>query len=200
MMNTPTLPREQAATSVFLFLAAPIITLIFSLGEFFGWWDCLSGRKKAIEGFDRLRFAHGFPKGFVYDDDQDREIFDALVKCISKNTRDEALRKMLDKGKRPSVIVVIGQPQPIIGIPTDWEQPARFFYPSEQPIMMGFNWARSNAESIDGNQSATVCRVGTISDLREWIDKEKEQRKFWIGTVVVSFISLYIRWLSSTSS
>ncbi|GBO54026.1 hypothetical protein APA_1974 [Pseudanabaena sp. lw0831] len=55
---------------------------------------------------------------------------------------------------------------------------------------MGFNCSRSSLESIDGNQNGIGFRAGTISDLREWLDKEKEQRKFWIGTVVISFISV----------
>lgn len=51
--------------SLFLFLAAPVVSLIYLLGEFLGWWDYLSGRDKAIEGFNRLSSTNGYPKSWI---------------------------------------------------------------------------------------------------------------------------------------
>jgi hypothetical protein len=80
--------------TLILFLVAPVVALLFALGEYLGWWDCLSGRRDALEGFDRLRSAHGFPESFLFAE-EDQKIFNALVKRIAKNTRYADLKQRL---------------------------------------------------------------------------------------------------------
>ena len=175
--------------TLILFLAAPTIALVFALGEYLGWWDYLSGRKKALEGFDRLRFAHGWPESFIFAE-EDHKVFNALVKRIARNTRRTDLKQRFAQGEIPSVISVLGQPQPIGGLPTDWKQAERFFYPGEQPIIIGFNWYTTPHGLPGEYPNGTGCLGCTLADLREWLNTEKEERKFWIGTVIVSCISI----------
>ena len=175
--------------ALILFLAAPIIALFFALGEYLGWWDDISGRKKAVEGFDRLRSADGFPESFIFAE-EDRKIFNALVKRIARNTRQTNLKQLFAQGEKPSVISVIGKPQPIAGLPKDWKQAERFFYPGEQPIIIVFNWYTTPHGSPGEHPNGKGCLVGTLADLREWLNIEKENRKFWIGTVIVSCVSI----------
>jgi hypothetical protein len=88
------------------------------------------------------------------------------------------------------VICVLGQPQTINGIPTNWKQSERFFYPGEQPIIIGFNWYTTSHGLPNEYPHGAGCILGTLADLREWLNNEKEDRKFWIGTFVVSCISI----------
>jgi hypothetical protein len=173
--------------SIFLFIISPLITLIFGLGEYFKWWDNLSGRSKALLGFDRLQSVTGFPRGFLYNDEQDKPIFKAVERRIAQNTRDQNLRQILAEGHRISLITVVGEAQAIRGVPQDWKQEARCFYPAEQPVLVGFNVSRQGSDQSQPGQGIRAC---TLGDLRDWLNEEKEQRKFWVGTVATSCLSI----------
>lgn len=75
-----------------LLTLAPSATLIFALGEQFGWWDELTGRSKALEGLEQLNSAEGCPKTFIRRD-EDEALFFALERRISQRTPDELMKE-----------------------------------------------------------------------------------------------------------
>jgi hypothetical protein len=96
---------------------APLVTLVFALGEQFGWWDKLTGRSKALEGLERLYSAEGYPKTYIRKDkDEDEAVFRALERRISPRTSDEPIKNLICEGIHPHSITVVGQPIQITGL------------------------------------------------------------------------------------
>jgi hypothetical protein len=177
-------------TSYILMLCAPLIGILYSIGEHFKLWDRISGRDKAIEGINRLRSGAGYPVCFIYNDSQDSEIFDALYKRIIKNTTKDNIKGAIRSGHKASLIATIGQPIPITGLPEIWPQEERFFYSENHPVLIAFDVVRNPSKELGNRTNGKGDKACTIKELDDWIRKEESNRKFYIGTLMVGILSI----------
>lgn len=170
---------------IILYTLAPVIAFVYKILDFYKIIDKMSGRELRILGLNRLKLVTGYPKGWIYNESDDKIIFNALFKIISKNTKSEKLKKVLDKNITPSLICVVGLPNEINGIDPNWEIHERSFYSGNQPVMLIFNINKTNQNQIGKGE-----RACTLEELGKWIDEEKRNREFWIGTVSITIISI----------
>jgi len=173
-------------TEIALLLIAPLVGILYSVGEYFGIWDKLTGRDKAIEGLSRLRSGAGFPKSFIYDDPQDKVIFEALFRRIRRHSLSQDLRAALEKEK-PSMIAPVGAPFHIQGVPQDWPQDRRAFYSENHYVLVGFG---AHREGSGGSGKRGVAYPAcSLKDLDDWLKEEESKRKFYVGTLMVAILS-----------
>lgn len=166
-----------------LFLAPPLLTLVYAILEHKRFFDWVTGRRLAVEALERLKSAKGFPTSWIYDDDQDRKYFAALEKQISRKTKSEKIRHVLSDGIKPSCITVGGEPVSLRGVPNNWEIGDQRVYLPRHPVMYLFGVTRDGGEG----KGDRVCSLG---ELDKWLSDEKENRKFVLGAVALGLISI----------
>lgn len=173
-----------------LILVLPLLAILYRVIKQFGVWDKLTSRDKAMEGLKRLRSTAGYPVSFIYDNQQDNKVFEALFQRMKRHCRGLKIRSVLDSGSRPYIIATAGEPIEIKGIPPDWSQEARFFYPDNQPILMMFK----SPEAPDETQSKNYMgdKVCTLGELDTWLSEEKDQLDFCIGVILFGTVSIFI--------
>lgn len=169
---------------VALLLLAPLVGIFYAVLEHFGVCDRMSGRDKALEGLRRLRSCAGYPVNWIFDDQADKPIFDALFRRIKKHSREEAIISALAAGRRPSLIATAGKPIAIKGVPANWPQDAKFFYSENHPILGVFGVARGM--QFSQGKAEKTC---TLRDMEEWLLMEKKNRDFYVGTLMVGTLS-----------
>ena len=168
-----------------LLLIAPLVGILYSVGEHFQIWDKLTGRDKAIEGLRRLRSAAGYPISCIYDDAKDKGIFGALCKRIKRSSPEPNIKA----GHRPSLIATAAQPIPIQGVPPQWSQEEKFFYSENHPVLVCFGVYRKPSNAVEGH-TGKASKACTLKDLDDWLKHELDNRKFFVGTLMVGILSV----------
>ncbi len=176
-------------------VAAPVVGLIYGVGEHFGWWDRLTGRNAALEAIERLGSVTGYPEGWIFNDQVDARHFRALERRMARKTTQERVSRVLGDGHAPSLIVMGGNPVAIGGVEPTWEQSARLFYSENHPVMMAFGLARPQDGEPD-SQHGKICKACTLGELRRWVQAEAEKRRFWVETLMVGLLSIAVALLA----
>jgi hypothetical protein len=177
-----------------LFLASPLLAIIYAYWEYSGLLDQWLGRKAALEALDRLKSARGYPDSWIYNDNKDIELFTALEKRISKKTQVDEIRKVLAEGHQPSCITVGGDPVPIAGVPQAWNSAHKGAYTPAHPVMYLFNVTRDDGQGKVG----LVC---TLGELEKWLSDEKDARKYCLGSLALGLITIiFIVWRFVTTA
>jgi hypothetical protein len=166
-----------------LFLAPPALTIAYSMLEYAGKLDDWTGRRSALSGLERLISASGSPISWIYDDEQDRAVFHALEKRISKRTTEAKVRRALAEGHRPGCITVGGLPMALAGVPDDWPAARKRVYTPSHPVLYLFDVDRSGGKG----KGERVCSLG---ELERWLAEEKDRRAYYLGAVALGIISL----------
>lgn len=173
----------------YLLFIIPIITLVYSLGEYWKWWDYITSRAKAIDGYKRLKSAEGFPKTWIYKDKkEDYKIFNALLKRISKRTNNKNIISLKAQKITPTLITIGGVPIIIEGLEPNMKNSV---YADIHPVL--FIYGVHSSDQHSKGKAAEACNLG---DLEKWIEDEKVARRYWIITIIVGLLSLiliYIR-------
>jgi hypothetical protein len=170
-----------------LILAAPLLIIVYRVIKQLGVWDKLVGRDKALEGLKRLRSTAGYPVSFIYDKQQDIKVFKALFQRMRKHCKELQLsRDVLASEFRPYLIATAGDPIEIKGLPPDWAQEARFFYPDNQPVLIVFK----APENLDRNdkQNDKGDKVCTLGEINTWLSEEKDRLDCFIGDCQVKCV------------
>ena len=157
-------------------------TVIYALLEHYGVLDRITGRTDALKGLRRLQSTAGFPVSFIYDDDKDKAEFVALERRISRHTKSD-VRDWAGNIAKPSLITVAGNPISLDGLPPDWSQEQRLVYTPQHPILFSYGVTRTG-----GNGKAR--RVCTIGDLDQWLSRERDARKHWVGAFAIGLFSI----------
>jgi len=173
-----------------LILAAPLLIIVYRVIKQIGVWDKLVGRDKALEGLKRLRSTAGYPVSFIYNNQQDIKVFEALLQRMRKHCKELKIGDVLDGEFSPYLIATAGEPIEIKGVPPDWSQEARFFYPDNQPVLIVFK----TPDNLDGTdkQNDKGDKVCTLGDLNTWLSEEKDQLDFYIGVILFGSASILI--------
>lgn len=165
------------------YILAPIITLLYKLLDYNKWIDKVTGRTFRISGLKRLQTCTGFPNGWIYNDEKDKEEYTALMKIIKENTKSEKLKSILKKESQPSIIITAGDPHILNGIDPKWELHEKAYYSNNHPVMVIFGVSREGGSG----KGEKAC---TLGDLEKWIEDEKRTREFWIGAFAISLLSI----------
>ena len=182
-----------------LIFAAPLLAMLYRVVKQFGVWDKLAGRDKALQGLNRLKSAAGYPVNFIYaSNQQESRVFEALLKRIKKHSKESKIRDVLDDGFHPYLIATAGDPIEIKGVPSDWSQEAKFFYPDNQPVLVVFKIPKNSDENDSKNDKGD--KACTLGELDTWLSQEKDQLDFCIGVILFGFASIVIRLLSLIST
>jgi hypothetical protein len=173
-----------------LFLATPLLAFAYRVIKQFGVWDRLVGRDKALEGLKRLRSTAGYPVSWLYDTCADADTFEAIFKRLKKNCKEAKIKSLLDDGLRPTLVATAGSPIEIKGVPPEWPQEARFFYPDNQPVLVVFTKTASPPASSGFHGKGD--KAFTLGDLNSWLVEEKESLDFTIGTVLFGSLAILV--------
>lgn len=175
---------------VVVYLIAPVVGIIYSICEHCGVWDKLTGREAAINGLRRLRSGGGYPESWVYNRDSDRTHFKALLRRInkiaSKNPKDPLGNGLRQEAGEPALITPGGDPLAIKGLPCDWPQKSKCFYSDNYPVLLVFGALKGDGAVKNGK----AFRACTLKDIDDCIKRERENRRFLVGTLMVGIIAI----------
>ena len=173
-----------------LILAAPSLIILYRVIKQLGVWDKLVGRDKALEGLKRLRSTAGYPVSYIYNNQQDIKVFEALFHRMRKHCKELKIRDVLDDKFSPYLIATAGEPIEIKGVPLHWSQEARFFYSDNQPVLIVFK-TLENLDGID-KQIDKGDKACTLGELNTWLSEEKDRLDFFIGVILFKSASILI--------
>ena len=104
-------------------ILVPVLSLIYSFGDYFSWWDQLRGRTFASAGVQELSSPNGFPDIIIYDDEIN---FESLLKLILHKTKNQRVVELYKAGRVPAAIFRVGGTlKPNVGdkLPSNWPNP-----------------------------------------------------------------------------
>jgi hypothetical protein len=145
--------------------------------------DKITGRELRISGLKRLQNCTVFPEGWIFNDNIDTAEFNALIKTIKANTKSKKLQSVFKREHNPTLIMTAGDPYQISGIDPKWDLQEKSFYTNNYPVMVIFGINR-NGGSGKGEKACT------LGELEKWIDDEKKNREFWIGSFAIYLLSI----------
>jgi hypothetical protein len=102
-----------------LIIASPFLALAYRVIKQLGMRDKLTGKDKTLEGLKRLRSTARYPVNFIQDNDEDRTIFDSLLKRLTKRCKESKITDLLKNGHRPIYLATAGLPIEIKGTPPE---------------------------------------------------------------------------------
>lgn len=168
---------------IILFFIPPVIAILYRWLEHTEAIDKLTGRSLALDGLKRLKSSSGYPNSWIYNKDDDQQIFAALEKRISSKTLMPKIQQVVKQGHKPKLISTAGSPLEIQGVPPDWPQEERFHYLPNQPILYVFDAPGTEI----GEKGEKAC---TLEELETWLQEEKDSRLFWLGVIVLGIVSI----------
>ena len=107
--------RIVTRPEVILSVAAPIVGVLYAVGEYSGIWDRLSGREQALTGLRRLENATGYPRSWIFARGADERVFNALFGRVRHLVSKETASTLKQAGLKPLRITVGGQPLQLSG-------------------------------------------------------------------------------------
>ena len=170
-----------------LILSPALLSILYSFLRQQKFFDILTGRDQVILGIERLKNTSGFPINWIYNNKiEDEKIFKQLFIRIKKNSKEPKMKMVLAIPHCPVFIATAGSPIPIDNLDPELPQSARFFYSENHPVLYCFS-VREN-----GNKKQKGLVVCSLKDLDIWIKNEKEQLDFWIGSFIISILSMVL--------
>jgi hypothetical protein len=170
-------------------LLVPILSLFYAIGDHNNWWDKLSGRTAALGGVQRLASPRNYPDIIVFDDEAE---FKDLFSYIISFTYNKEVIDLYRKGILPTAILRVGGTlKPDVGdnLPDGWPNPK--FAPASSPIGFAYNFSKPPG-SLD---SGKLKPVGSLGDLRQWINDSRNRERFIVTSVLMGVLSLIIAFL-----
>jgi len=174
----------------FLPIFIPIFTLIYGIGDYFEWWDGLTGRRVAQLGWERLATNEGFPKIIIFDDEHE---FHPLLKVIRNRTKNKEINIRLRNSIKPTSIARLGGTlQPDVGdkLPEGWSNPR--FAPDSSPIVCFYNYSREASMKGRILTINDALPVGNLGDVRKWIEDSKNRERFLVTVILIGLLSIVV--------
>jgi hypothetical protein len=161
---------KRVLTAVTLLL--PFLYLGFIVADRFGVWDRLTGLYLVEQVSQRFDLS--------YADDASHPVrvgdktWDPVMKLIFRYSKAH-----FDESKTPRVVARF---QASLSTRTPEQGPvfAEWTAPSTPIVVIYQDWPTNTGKGIPPEQ---FCIVGTIGDLRDWISKEKDRRKFLVQDI-----------------
>jgi len=166
---------------VFIAITISILSITFGIGDYYGWWDHLSGRSDVLVSHDRLSSAKVDPGIFIYDSEK---VFHNLYSFIIKRTQKQTLKKLHKKNIKPEFLVrtsrTAGQKSKN-KLQTDYS--AAHISPDSLPILFAYNFSGEKHKAV---------RVCLLSDLTRWVEESRNQERLIFFITIVSVLSITI--------
>ncbi len=178
--------RIVTRPEVILSVTAPVVGLLYAIGEYSGILDRLSGRKQALTGLRRLQDATGFPRSWIFAEGSDLRVFNALLSRLRKHVSKETASAFKQAGLKPFLISVGGEPLHLNGVPADWQQKDRVYYSSGHPVLLIYG-SRVDHGSVSNGIAERVCSVG---ELTNQLEREKANWRFYVGALMTALLSV----------
>jgi len=172
---------------VILSLAAPVVGLLYAIGEYSGVVDRLSGREQALAGLRRLENATGYPRSWIFAKAADQQIFNALFARVKRHVPKDTARALRQAGLKPLLITAGGAPLQLTGLPPEWEQKDRAFYSSGHPVLLIYGSRVDDHGSLPDGKAQRVCSIGELTDQ---LEREKANWRFYVGTLMTALLSV----------
>jgi hypothetical protein len=163
----------------------PLLSLAYGFGDHFQCWDNISGRTMMYRAYERL-LGDGYPESFIYSDEPE---FLPLEQLINKNTKNKQLSEMLKNGEHPSLISIDGGMMMRSKAPNNW--PKSNFVP--EPSIIFCFYGTGNKDNDEG----IVMWAGSIGELKDWIEERRNKERFWISTVFISILGIWLGIITS---
>jgi len=160
----------------------PAIVVSYGLGDYFGWWDQVSGRSIAGRGAARLASGKGYPDMYIYQEELE---FPPLKRIIDQHSVNPQLIARRAASQEPTLITCTPIRRDKTTLPKGW--PDFFFVPSSSPVL--YVYGDSRASTFNSNQ---VIWVGTLADLPRWIDASRNSERFWVSTIILGIMGILV--------
>lgn len=155
----------------------PLLFLMFVFGEHEGIWDKWRGLDSVIAVAER--FETSYENGIDRRVEKDEEAFEILLELINKYSL-----TTLPPHKRPTAIMRLKAIQSS-KIHTGPSRIAEWTAPST-PIILIFGKIKQKMENED------VVIVGTIGDLRDWVEKCQSDLRFFVSDVAFTVVAFFV--------
>ena len=149
----------------------------------------MSGRTAAIEGVKRLASPRNYPDIIIFDDETE---FKKLFSFIISKTDNKEVIHLYRKDIFPTAILRVGGTlKPDVGdnLPDGWPNPK--FAPASSPIGFAYDYSRPPGK-LDGSN---LKPVGSLGDLRQWINDSRNRERFIVASVLIGVLSLTVAFL-----
>ena len=166
-------------TKYAIFAIVPLLSILYGLADICGWTDYIRGRTLATAGLYRLKYGNGYPQTYIYHDEKE---FRAMKSFIDSNTKNPQVA-INNKIQPLSLISVDGGLTRRGPSPPEW--PINVDTPESAQIMYIYGQER-------GKGGGTATWVGSILDMRQWIETSRSRERFWVTVVMISILSAWI--------
>lgn len=174
-----------------LALAIPLLALAYNVGAYLQWWDQVFGRKLALAGWSRILDSTGLDRSvWVCDDDEE---YSSLLKFINRSTRNPEVLLRLKMGAKPKCIQRFNVQSLRQSLPPDW--PNQTFVPESAIVAYLFGGGRKDGQ-IYLPESKDILWVGTMGDIRRWIEQDRERERFLVSQFFIVLLSLVVAYLA----
>ncbi len=157
----------------------PVLSLVYGVGDYSGWWDAVFGRAALAGTVERLASSSGYPVAFVFDEDPGYRRLEHFLSARTSNTevkRRESLRE------RPKLITRVGGSDAAIQVPKGW--PKFVAVNAESPIVYSYDAVAPNVIGAD------IQWVATIRQARDWIQSQRDTERVLVNIVLISVLSI----------
>jgi hypothetical protein len=169
--------------------AVPILTLIYGVGDHYGFWDYARGRTAIIRSLDRLASGEGYPVSFIQQSDPD---FYPLYRFIKQRTTNRDISTPMLAGRRSITITRLGGGERVI--PTPREFPKTVIVPMESPVLFVYDLSESSSPR------SAYAQVATLRKIDEWIKATRETELMWVTVVLVNFLAVAMAFIDKPHS
>lgn len=174
-------------------LIIPIFAISYGIGDTYGYWDAISGRKDAIIGLNKMLNGDGYPNAWIYYNEDE---FRPLLSRITRHTYNLDLKDTFNENYFYYLIAIDGSLAKRPSVPDSY--PQKTFIPSNSYILVSFK--ERSAEFLDSlatgdtlnnfkGYAQWACRA---EEFRLWIQEERNVERFWMSVVLISALSIVI--------
>jgi hypothetical protein len=171
--------------------AVAILSMLYAVGDFCGWWDRLAGRDNCRRAVSRLASTKGFPESFIYKGETE---FDDLLRLAERKTQNEVAKSQLHS--KSVVYFTRGDISISFKGRLPEEYPNQYLVPDISPVLAATGVLRKDK----GVNGGTAFWLGTIGDFRQWIDETRASERFWVQSVLLGLLSISIALLDFRSN
>ncbi len=173
--------RKNKIFKIILILLVPILTILYGCGDYFGFWDVLSGRTNALTSYNRLSSTKGYPEIYIKDSNKE---FPKLYKFLIKHIQEPSIQNLNKQGLMPKAIVRLGG---TMGHELKKQMPPDYpdvrFVSDTLPILFIYEYTREKDNAI---------RACSLGDLKNLIEKLRNRENFLVLTLLLGLLSIIV--------
>lgn len=174
----------------------PLLTFIYTFGDYNEWWDRLRRRDVVARGIERLSSVEGFPTVCIFKDEPE---FEPLLNLIVSRTNYTEAVKAYQSGKKPSAIALVGGPITPWGFDGEnlADLPDPRFISESLPISFLYGYSREDYPKRLQDVGGELKSIGQLRDLRTWLQEARTTEQFIVSGVLISLLSIIVLFLDN---